>query len=469
MDSTLWNGILLLFAVACAITSSLGADCPTEFENCTCLQNTLTCSLKTYWSLPKAVVFDLSMTYYHFDHNNFTIIKSTYFTNFVSMSYLSLRENKISTIEEESFHNNLKLSHIDLSYNRLEYLSVNLFKRLTSLQNIYLGNNQLRRIETDLFTHLTTLEVVRINNNKLEFLGKDVFIHSPNLRELYLESNNLEIPEKNWLESFNTTAKEYFVYLDDNPWSCDCRMKEFFLWGKNHPWFTKHDRDGISVPKCHSPYVLRGISLAQIPSEESLFCDNVKITSHDHEVKTTEQQSIELSCSAKGYPYPTVTISRTDQPATTSAKSKNDTKLQISQVKVSDSGIYVCKASGCNDEGISRAVSINIKLTVYRNPGSVVTIVLVSLFFVSIVLGVAVWFYRTKYKPKAAYDRLTNTHYDVTDVATSAMYNAESIHHPVSGAPEIKSVENRYNHEELEESDSEDVVAEYTKDTEFLV
>ncbi|KAI8518032.1 hypothetical protein Bbelb_040490 [Branchiostoma belcheri] len=149
------------------------------------------------------------------------------------------------------------------------------------------------------------------------------------------------------IPSSTTATLEVYFNLNNNPWSCDCRMREIL----NCPLLK-----GII---CQSPPDLSGFSLASL-TRDNLTCSSPTIT---HTSPTLYQaavgETVTLYCNATGFNRPSITWSwtplqpnsaPTDRPHYQVSTTKLDynsaeSTLTINLVQISYQGHYICHAA----------------------------------------------------------------------------------------------------------------------------
>lgn len=181
---------------------------------------------------------------------------------------------------------------LDMSGNRLKSLHKNIFKRLglTNLQRLYLRGCHIDRIDTEALAGLTNLIDLDLSNNSLAAIPGQSFADTQFLRDLIISHNPIqkvpayalkytpnlvrldishckirEVDPKafNGLElleslklnnnhlvnlrssTFDSLDKLTSIALHDNPWTCDCHLRDMKMWLK------KRNNPTLVAPVCH--------------------------------------------------------------------------------------------------------------------------------------------------------------------------------------------------------------------------
>ncbi|CAI9542967.1 unnamed protein product [Staurois parvus] len=164
-------------------------------------------------------------------HTDLLTVPNFVFSNLTNLKLLILTQNpKLQSLPKESFSGLSKLEELSLHSNSLKFLGEGLFQDLQHLKILSLHNNVFEDLPENLFHPLINLEIVYLNKSKLRNLPGTFF---------------------------KTLTKLKNISLDDNPWACDCRLKDFKLWLEMN---VKIVQNSMSI-FCEHPSALKGKSV----------------------------------------------------------------------------------------------------------------------------------------------------------------------------------------------------------------
>ncbi|CAG5109776.1 Oidioi.mRNA.OKI2018_I69.chr2.g4266.t1.cds [Oikopleura dioica] len=222
----------------------------------------------------------------HLARNDIYQISHLNLANLTSLEYLDLSYNSISRIDPNDFEKNVKINHLLLKGNKLFNLNGSPFSELQQLNHLDLAENELKVIP-DIFRQNPGLMFLFLDGNKIEIIEENILDPLWRLATLTLSENQIKKIEEG---AFKNLAKFYYLNLaknlmetpslslvnpknigtsydlSENPWKCDCKMKDFHEFLKKLP--NKRAIDII----CASPEHLKGRNLRNLTTSD-LSCE----------------------------------------------------------------------------------------------------------------------------------------------------------------------------------------------------
>lgn len=225
--------------------------------------------------------------------NKLDYIPKNLFDDFEKLLELNLRDNQFEHISQDVFKNLKKLKLLNMSVNRLKVLPSMLFQHNENIRTIYLDDTELTVIQNTNFKGLSTLEKLIIRNNSfLHEIETFVFQDTPALNYLDLSSNALvTLPQ-----SLKHLDKLRDLILNNNPWSCDCRMAWFASWAESRKDIIKSE---LSCPLTYPNDMLRILNHTN--------CKPPLLVSSSPVTLYRLQSDALLSCKFEGNPPPSIT------------------------------------------------------------------------------------------------------------------------------------------------------------------
>ncbi|TWW80697.1 Matrix-remodeling-associated protein 5 [Takifugu flavidus] len=214
--------------------------CP---RSCNCYQTSeVHCTFRSLLTIPPGL--PLHTQRINFGYNSITTIHNRSLAGLKKLELLMLHSNNLHYLPDAVFADLKSLQILKLSYNKLLEIPSSLtFSGLTSLLRLYLDHNLLQHIHPRALLQLPSLRLLRLQGNRLHQLHPHALCtlsllntyYFSTLRHLDLSNNSLTTLPRN---SLATAPLLETLQLQDNPWSCDCRMNWLLTWILAHPEFS---------------------------------------------------------------------------------------------------------------------------------------------------------------------------------------------------------------------------------------
>ncbi|MBN3298003.1 TLR4 interactor with leucine rich repeats [Amia ocellicauda] len=201
--------------------------------------------------------------------NKQTAIRSVFtFAQLTSLTTLLLCDNDIQQVGDHVFQNLHKLSKLALSNNKISQVGTEALKGLSGVRELLMDGNLLTDIPLGLLDPLEKIEELDFSNNLISKVDPLAFKELKYLKVLKLKNNQLTALSGNIFSSNNGL---YSLDLNENNWTCDCRLGGFKQWMN-----LAHSQGKLLTVfvQCHHPHVLKGKYLDYLNSSQLHFSGN---------------------------------------------------------------------------------------------------------------------------------------------------------------------------------------------------
>ena len=208
-------------------------------------------------------------------NNNISFISQDYFYVFMNLEYLDLSTNALTWINPALFQSHMpRLTHVDFSYNYLTALDMWMFK----LTSVKLYDNVLVNMSHNEINHFENTVGFNINETSDRMcLDLDLRFNKITSPSLILKALNVHTLE----EVMRLMSMR--LYVDNNPYNCDCDSYEFVKFITPFiPFFKERGHfplELVNVP-CVFPVNLEGMLIIDLSLDQFQcdieHCDNNK-------------------------------------------------------------------------------------------------------------------------------------------------------------------------------------------------
>lgn len=233
---------------------------------------------------PATQVLDLS-------GNNLQILPQEAFarTGLVNLQRVYLRSCNIGQIHDRAFKGLTNLVELDLSQNLLTQIPSNSFKDAPFLRDLTLAQNPILKVHSDALTNLGSVIKLDLSRCEIRDVAADAFRNLRSMESLKLDHNRLrEFP----LNSIEKIEKLRAIDLSDNPWICDCRLRDLKI------WLAKNKM--LSTPSCSAPARLTGRPFSELAIEE--FACKPEILPISRHIEANVGENTTITCRTEAIP-----------------------------------------------------------------------------------------------------------------------------------------------------------------------
>lgn len=211
----------------------------------------------------------------------------------LNLQRLNLSSTNLRFLHQNAFRELRILIELDLSRNFLTELSPDTFKGNERLRLLVLNDNPLSKLVAQQFPPLQHLKKLELSRCRLRKVHPFAFVNLRALETVHVQQNLLSYLHR---DTFNLPALKTLI-LTDNPWLCDCRIREF------HEWFLNSNLGNEEV-FCSGPGNKAHSSWLEIKGED-MVCPPLAVTSPSV-IRTETGADISFGCFVRGDPMPDV-------------------------------------------------------------------------------------------------------------------------------------------------------------------
>uniref|UniRef100_A0A8D1QDC1 Matrix-remodeling-associated protein 5 n=1 Tax=Sus scrofa TaxID=9823 RepID=A0A8D1QDC1_PIG len=236
-----------------------GLACP---HPCACyVPSEVHCTFRSLASVPAGISKHVERINLGF--NSIQALSETSLAGLTKLELLMIHGNEIQSIPDGALRDLISLQVFKFSYNKLRVITAQTLQGLWSLLRLHLDHNKIEFIHPQAFSGLTSLRLLHLEGNVLHQLHPDTFstfsfldhFRLSTIRHLYLAENELKTLPPSLLQNMPLLEN---LYLQGNPWSCDCEMKWFLEWDAKSKGILKCKKDkayegGQLCATCTSP------------------------------------------------------------------------------------------------------------------------------------------------------------------------------------------------------------------------
>ncbi|KAM5256754.1 trophoblast glycoprotein [Ctenodactylus gundi] len=140
---------------------------------------------------------------------------------------------------------------------------------LRGLSRLELASNHLLYLPRDALTQLPSLRYLDLRNNSLVSLRSVSFRNLTQLESLHLEDNALKVLHNSTLAELQGLP-QVRLFLDNNPWVCDCHMADMVTWLKETEVVQGKARLACAFPENMRSRLLVDLSVSDLDCDPIL-------------------------------------------------------------------------------------------------------------------------------------------------------------------------------------------------------
>ncbi|XP_011296733.1 leucine-rich repeat-containing protein 24 [Fopius arisanus] len=234
-------GVILLLIISIITADKCADECTCKWKSG---KRTVECVNRSLSSIPDTI--DPETQVLDASGNDIRALPSSIFirVSLTNLQRLYLRGCRIQQIDKDAFAGLTNLVELDLSNNRLSVIPSDSLIRAPFLRDLSLSHNPLERVVSQAFRTTPNLVKLDLSNAQIAEVEGNGFRGLESLESLKLNGNRIGTFQPGTFEPLNKIKS---VELQDNPWICNCHLREM------RQWMAKHNLPIIISPVCHGP------------------------------------------------------------------------------------------------------------------------------------------------------------------------------------------------------------------------
>lgn len=204
------------------LVSAANASCPL---GCACKwkggKRTVECIDRNFYTIPEGI--DLDTQVLDLSSNNINILQKEIFLimSITNIQKLYLRKCKLEIVDDKAFRGVTNMDELDLSDNQLSAVPSLIY--IPYLKSINLAHNPIHQITSYSFQSTPGIRYIDLSNCQIHTIYSEAFYGIDKIDTLKLNGNKLASLKPRTVDKLS-----YIRNLDihDNPWLCDCKLRE---------------------------------------------------------------------------------------------------------------------------------------------------------------------------------------------------------------------------------------------------